>query len=73
MKKLTFLNERKNERVVNMNVNEFIFEKFERERERVHILSDELERELERQKTENFQYSARDSICSLTCMTVKKV
>ena len=58
MKKLTFLNERKNERVVNMNVNEFIFEKFEHERERVHILSDELERELERQKTENFQYSA---------------
>ena len=37
----------------NMNVNEFIFEKFERERERVHILRDELERELERQKNAN--------------------
>ena len=36
-----------------MNVNEFIFEKFERERERVHILRDELERELERQKNAN--------------------
>ena len=52
-----FLHERKNERVDIMNVNEFFFEKFERERERVHILRDELERELERQKSENFQYS----------------
>ena len=36
-----------------MNVNEFIFEKFECERERVHFLRGELERELERQKNEN--------------------
>ena len=37
----------------NMNVNEFIFMKFERERELVHFLRDELERELERQKNVN--------------------
>ena len=48
-----FLHERKNERIVNKNLNEFFFEKNELELERIHILRDEFERELERQKNEN--------------------
>ena len=48
-----FLHERKNERIVNKNLNEFFFEKNELELERIQILRDEFERELERQKNEN--------------------
>ena len=50
---------------MNLNENEFIFEKFELELERVHILRDELERELERQKNENVQYSGPALLANL--------